>query len=122
MTALSDLLLQRIANLGRMLAGCALAWPDEVLDATQNLTPDCFTDPRAQRFIAALRGDENYLPDPLSERILTVWLENALLAVPEGAELNIQGLAHELAADWLALEAVRRLELEQSNLQVGVQR
>jgi hypothetical protein len=120
---ISDLLLQRIAKTGRMLAGCALCWPDEVLDATRDLPSDYFTDPRARRFIEALRADPYFVPDNgLDERALAIWLSDAMLTVPEGRELDIINLAMQLEQDWAAIKSTQRLQDEQRTRSEGVQR
>lgn len=120
MPTINDYLLQRVAKTGRMLAGCALSWPDEVLAATQNLPLDCFTDPQAQRFVAALRADPDFLPDNrLDEKTLEIWLADAMLSIPIGEELDISSLAARLKEDWAAIKSIERLQREQRTQQRG---
>lgn len=119
MPTVNDLLLQRIAKTGRMLAGCALAWPDEVLDAIGGLPLEHFTDPRARRFIAALRADRDFLLDRLDEKTLEIWLADAMLSIPIGEELDIGNLTARLKEDWAAIKSIERLQREQRTQQRG---
>ncbi len=104
---INDLLLQRIARLGRMLAGCALVWPDEVLAAIDKLSPDQFTDECARRFISALRRDINAQPSPRDKITITIWLIEA-----REYYNDISNLAMQLEQDWIFFNSLDRLQRE----------
>lgn len=81
---LQDLLLLLLTDCSRLLAGCALAWPQETIQAIKKLgvTPGMLQDEQARDFITRLMEQEENLSDetPLSiaEKQLSfvLWLTN----------------------------------------------